>query len=88
MAAGRGGGLEALAAADRRDHQVQRGVPGVAAFLDQVLGRLAADPDLDKPGLLLGLVLAEVEAQTALAVVDLLHKCIVADREYARVWVA
>jgi hypothetical protein len=57
---------------------MQRCMPGVAAFLDQVLGCLATHPDLDELGLLLGLMLTEVGAQTALAFVDLLHTCIVA----------
>ncbi len=42
------GGREPGAAADRRDDQVQRLVLGMAALLDEVLGRLVLEPDLDQ----------------------------------------
>jgi hypothetical protein len=73
-------GREALAAADGGDDQVQGRVAGVAALFDQILGGLAGDADLVEAGLLLRLVLTEVGAETALAVVDLLHTATVGHR--------
>jgi hypothetical protein len=64
--------LEAVAAADRGDHQVQRGVLGVAALVDEIRRGLVADADLDEV-LSLRVVLAEVQAQSALAFVKVHH---------------
>jgi hypothetical protein len=48
-------------------------MPRVIAFIDQVLGRLMADADLDQlPGV--RVMLAEVGAQPALSVSNRIHK--------------
>jgi hypothetical protein len=65
-------GGEAFAAADGRDHQVQRGVLRVSALLDEVLRRLVGNANLYEL-LVLRVVLAEVGAQAALTVVYLKH---------------
>jgi hypothetical protein len=61
--------LKPVAAADGGDFPIQRRMPGVAALLDQVVGGLALRADLHKL-LVLVVVLPEVAAQAALAVVN------------------
>jgi hypothetical protein len=70
------GGFEPLAAADRGDHQVQRGVLRVAALFDQVVRGLMRRADLNQLLWLLGLlthVFAEVGTEPALPVVYVKH---------------
>jgi hypothetical protein len=62
-------GREPVAPTDRRDHQVQGGVFGVIAFLQQVLGSFLALPDLHEARLIL-VEFAEVETQAALTFSD------------------
>jgi hypothetical protein len=66
-------GFEAVAPADRGDHQVQRGVAGVIAFVDQVLRRLLTDPNLHEL-LRVGVMLAEVGTQSTLSFMYRKHK--------------
>jgi hypothetical protein len=64
--------LEPVAAAGGGDAEVERGVAGVAALIDQVLGRFLLRADLDE--LLVGLmVFAEMGAKPALTLVNLQH---------------
>ena len=64
--------LEAVAAADGGDLEVQRRVAGVPALVDHVVGRLLLRPHLHEL-LVVGVVLAEMAAQAALAFVNLHH---------------
>jgi hypothetical protein len=65
--------LETIAAADRGDDEVELGVLRVPALFDEVFGGLLARADLDELRLLGGLVFAEVEAEAALAIMNLEH---------------
>src|SRR5205085_113763 len=67
----RASGLEPVAAADRRDHEVQARVLRMAALFDEIFRGLLARADLDELRLLGGLVLAKMETQPALAVVNM-----------------
>src|SRR5688572_30157388 len=68
------GGLEAGAAADRRDHQMKRLVLRVAALLDEVFGRLMLASDLNQLGHRVGgVMLAKMDAKSTLSVLDLKH---------------
>lgn len=62
-----------MAAADRRDLEVEGGVLGVAAFFDDILGGGVGRSDLDEEVLLIGLMFAVVSAEAALSVVNHLH---------------
>jgi hypothetical protein len=65
--------LEPVAAADRRHHEMQRGVLRVATLFDEIFRRLLARPDLRELGLLGRLVFTKVGTQTALTVMHLEH---------------
>jgi hypothetical protein len=65
--------LEPLAAADRRDDEVERGVHRVAALFDQIVRRLLGRSDLNEPGLILLTVFSEMGTEAALAVMNLHH---------------
>jgi hypothetical protein len=52
---------------------VQREVPGVAAFLDEVFGGLVPDADLDELIPVHRVVLTKVQAQAALTIVHVEH---------------
>jgi len=67
------GRFEARAAADRGDHQVQGGVLGVAALVDEFFAGGFGGADLDELPAVLEIVLAEVSAKAALTVVNHLH---------------
>jgi hypothetical protein len=60
--------LEPVAAAHRRDAQVQRRVAGVSALVHDVFRRFLLEPDLDEL-LAVGVVFAVMSAQSALAFV-------------------
>src|SRR5439155_9869535 len=64
----RPGGLKAVAAADGRDHQVQRRMLRMPAFVQQLFRRFLGDADLGQ-FLFLRMTLAEVGAQAALTYV-------------------
>ena len=66
-------GFESLAAADRRDDQVQGRVHRVPALFHQVVRRLLRCSNLNQLRLILLAVLAEMDAQTTLSVVNLHH---------------
>src|SRR4051812_14149063 len=66
------GRLEAVASADRRDLQMERRMTRVSALVDEILGSIMADPDLNQL-LTIGMRLPEVGAEPALPVLDLLH---------------
>jgi len=52
---------------------MQRRMPGMIAFFDQILRRLVPRPDLDKL-LIIGMVFTEVGAEAALARMNVKHK--------------
>jgi len=66
-----GGGLEALAAADRRHFQVKWRETRMPALFDQAFRSLMLETNLDH--LLVKVLLAKMNAQAALAGLDLLH---------------
>jgi hypothetical protein len=66
------GRFEPIAAADRRDDQVQRRMFGMPALFDEVVGGLVAGADFDEL-LIAGVVLTEMSTQAALSVVDVDH---------------
>jgi hypothetical protein len=68
----RGSWLEALAATDRRDQEVQWRQPRMPALFDQSLRGLVLQPNLDELDLI-RIVLAVVSAQAALAIFDFNH---------------
>jgi hypothetical protein len=66
----RQGGFETLAAADRRDHQVEAGVLRVTALFDDVVGGGLRGANLDEH-LLVGLVVfTKMSTETALSVMN------------------
>ena len=67
-----GGRDEAVATADRCHLQVQVGVPGVAAFVDEDNVCLLAADDADED-VALGMGLAKVSTKTTLTVVNCFH---------------
>lgn len=64
-----GSGSEAVAAADGRNLEVQRGVLGMAAAVEEVGVGLLFGEDRDED-VRLGVVLAKVRAETALSVMN------------------
>lgn len=66
------GGGEAVTTADGRDFQVQRSVLGVAALFHEILRGFAFQTNLNKIGLL-GMALAEMGTEAALALMNTLH---------------
>jgi hypothetical protein len=66
------GGLEPVAPADGRHAQVQPGVLGMSTDIHHILGSFAPHADLHQL-LLIGMTLAEVNAQPALTIVDSFH---------------
>src|SRR5438045_2486329 len=72
-------GLEPVAAADGRDHQVQRGMFRVSTFVQHCFGRAVIHADLDE-FLRLRVMFAEVLTETALTVVYLQHDELLSER--------
>ena len=66
------GRLEGVAATDRRHLEMQRGVLGMPALVDKVFGRFVLFVNLNDL-LLLRMLLAEVSAHPALAILDWKH---------------
>lgn len=78
-------GLEAVTAADGRDAQVQAGVLRMTADVDYIFGRFALHADLNELPRI-GVVFTEVNAQSALSVIDVFHPLsplLVAREDYA-----
>jgi len=67
------GWLESGAAADRCHHEVKWLVARVTAGLDEIVGSLMPEPDLDQFRLFFRLVLTEVGAHSALSIMELQH---------------
>lgn len=73
------GGLESGAAADRGDDEVQWGMAGMATLFDEVFRGLMGSADLDEFWLLVRLVLAKVDTQATLSVVNVKHDSLPSD---------
>lgn len=69
----RSGWREAVATADRRNFQVERGVFGVAAFVNEIVGSLMRGENSDEPRVFL-VGLAEVGTESALTFMNCRHK--------------